>query len=80
MASQILAYKQAFGVVSLCPHGCIHIEVGRISISLTEVEYAELVALINESAANYELLRHPKGAQETHVDRPKLMPKSGDVR
>lgn len=58
MKNQVLACKPAIGAVSRCSHGCIHLQVGRVIISLMEDEYMVLVALINDSAANYELLRH----------------------
>jgi hypothetical protein len=41
------------------------LQIGRVSLALSEEEYIELVAMINQSASNYELLRageFPDGA------------------
>ena len=54
---QLLASNKAVGMLSRCPRGCFHLQLGRTSVALTEQEYIELVAMVNESAANYELLR-----------------------
>lgn len=52
----ILARSENLGL-SRCPHGCFHLRIGRTNLALNEAEYIELVAMINESASNYELLR-----------------------
>ena len=53
----ILAQSESLGNLTRCPHGCFHLRIGRMSLSLSEREYIELVSMLNESAANYELLR-----------------------
>lgn len=58
----ILAQSESLGNLTRCPHGCFHLRIGRMNLSLNEREYIELVAMINESAANYELLR--EGSRE----------------
>ena len=53
----ILARSESLGRLSCCPHGCFHLQIGRVSLALSEEEYIELVAMINQSASRYELLR-----------------------
>ena len=52
-----LAQKQPFGVVYQCEGGCMHVQVGRVNISLSSEEYIEFVDMVNQSAANFELAR-----------------------
>jgi len=53
----VLAHKESLGHLARCPHGCFHLQIGRTSLALNEDEYIELVAMINQSASNYELPR-----------------------
>ena len=53
----LLAKKQNFGSVYQCEKGCFHLQVGRVNLALSTTEYAELVDLVNSSAANFELIR-----------------------
>lgn len=51
----VLARYQDFGSVTRCLHGCVHVQVGHTVMVLTSDQYQDLVAMINESAANHEL-------------------------
>ena len=53
-----LAKKEKFGTIYQCECGCYHLQVGPFNVALAEQSYLELVSLVNESAANYELYRH----------------------
>ena len=50
-----LARAEQFGAVTRCLHGCVHVQVGHAAWSFTEEQYFRFVALVNESASNYEL-------------------------
>ncbi len=71
-----LASAGRFGSVTQCDHGCIHLQLGQISITLTEPQYQRLVVLINDSAANFEFFRgplteselDPQGEEERNAD------------
>ena len=52
-----LAKKEKFGTIYQCECGCYHLQVGPFNVALAEQSYLELVSLVNESAANYELYR-----------------------
>ena len=52
-----LAKKEKFGTIYQCECGCYHLQVGPINLALAEQSYLELVSLVNESAANFELYR-----------------------
>lgn len=54
-----LASAGQFGSVTQCDHGCIHLQLGQVSITLTEPQYLRMAALVAESAANYEFFRGP---------------------
>ncbi len=54
-----LASAGRFGSVTQCDHGCIHLQLGQVSITLTEPQYMRLVALVADSAANFEFFRGP---------------------
>ena len=60
----VLARCEQLGCVTKCPHGCIHIQVGHASWSFTEVQYAQFVALLTDSAAAFEALRGGYGFDE----------------
>ena len=53
----VLARSQSVGAVSRCVHGCIHVRLGAVTVTLSEEQYFAFVAMINESAANFELFR-----------------------
>lgn len=55
----ILAEIQDFGSVFDCGTcGNIHVAVGPVSVTLSPDSYLQLVALINASAANFEVWLH----------------------
>lgn|GEM_PF-4985657 len=54
-----LANAGRFGSITQCDHGCIHLQLGQVSITLTEQQYLRLVALVSDSAANFEFFRGP---------------------
>ena len=52
-----LAKKEKFGTIYQCECGCYHLQIGPVNLALAEESYLELVSLVNESAANFELYR-----------------------
>lgn len=50
----VLSQHIEFGSVTRCLHGCLHIHLGHTTFTLSEDQYFRFVAMINESAANYE--------------------------
>ena len=52
-----LASKKEFGRVYCCNCGCIHVQVGPVSLTLSLDDYMHFVDLIHTSAANFELVR-----------------------
>lgn len=54
----VLARYDRFGSVTRCLHGCIHVQLGVTSLTLTEEQYLRFAAMINDSAANFEFFRH----------------------
>ncbi len=52
-----LARREKFGTIYQCECGCYHLQVGPFNMALAEHSYLELVSLVNESAANFELHR-----------------------
>ena len=53
----VFARDSEFGSVTRCSHGCIHLQLGFTTMTLTEDQYIRFVALINDSAAQYEFFR-----------------------
>ena len=66
-SSGLLAQYDGFGAVMRCNHGCVHIQYGATTLTLSEAQYLRFVALLAESAANYELLRQPPLVAEDAV-------------
>ncbi len=64
--ARILANYDRFGSVMRCAHGCIHIQLGQISISLSEEQYLRLTAMITDSAASFEFFRD--AVTESEID------------
>jgi len=54
----ILARYEEFGSVTRCAHGCVHVQLGHTVMVLTEEQYLRFVAMVTDSAANYEQLAH----------------------
>ncbi len=57
----VLARYEGTGSVVRCSHGCIHVQLGPVAISLTEENYLRFVAMLADSAANFELFRQAGG-------------------
>lgn len=53
----LLARDDGFGAVALCSHGCVHVQIGSITLTLTESQYQRLVAMLTDSAADFEMKR-----------------------
>lgn len=60
-----LAKKEKFGTIYQCECGCYHLQIGPFNLALAEESYLELVSLVNESAANFELYRDHKVLDES---------------
>ena len=58
----LLARYEGFGSVACCPHGFVHIQLGLTTLTLTEAQYQRFVAMLADSAANFEL-RGPSSLQ-----------------
>lgn len=53
----LLARDDGFGAVALCSHGCVHVQIGSITLTLTESQYQRFVAMLTDSAADFEMRR-----------------------
>lgn len=53
----VLAQYSGFGSVFRCTHGFVHVQLGLTTLTLTEERYQRLVAMLTDSAANFELQR-----------------------
>ena len=58
-ASGLLARYDGFGSVVCCSHGLVHVQLGATTLTLTEAQYERFVAMLADSAANYEIQREP---------------------
>ena len=65
LGSQILARYENFGSITRCSHGCGHVQLGQLSISLTAAQYVRFVAMVTDSAASFELFRGPVTESES---------------
>ena len=52
-----LARQDGFGAVVCCARGCVHVQFGATTLTLTEGQYMQFVAMLADSAANYEMYR-----------------------
>jgi hypothetical protein len=68
---QLLAFKNGFGSVYRCREGCIHVNVGRVAVAMSEEEYTQLVEMIHTSAANLDV--HRRSANELAFPGPDEM-------
>jgi hypothetical protein len=60
----VLAEAGNFGRVYDCGScGCVHLQVGAVTLTLAPDAYLHLVALLNTSAANFELWMARRGAE-----------------
>lgn len=53
----VLARYDGFGSVARCAHGCVHVQLGGTTLTLTEFQYQRLVAMLVDSAAAFEQQR-----------------------
>ena len=53
----LLARHEGLGAVACCARGCVHVQFGATTLTLTEGQYMQFVAMLADSAANYELYR-----------------------
>lgn len=53
----VLARQEGLGAVVCCARGCVHIQFGAATLTLTQEQYLGFVAMLADSAANYELYR-----------------------
>lgn len=56
--SALLAHYDGFGSVTRCGHGFVHVQLGLTTLTLSEAQYQRFVALLADSAANFEMQRH----------------------
>lgn len=60
---RVLARYEDFGSVTRCEHGCVHVQLGHAVMTLSEPQFMRFVAMLSDSAANFEFFR-------SDVDRP----------
>ena len=65
----VLAQSEGFGSVLLCASQMFHVQVGFTSLTLTETQYSKLVALLSDSASNFEFFRHGQDGKEHDANR-----------
>lgn len=76
--SALLARYDGFGSVVRCGHGFVHVQVGLTTLTFSEGQYQRFVALLTDSAANFESERLSKaGLGPEAYDRPAS--ESGDA-
>ena len=65
----LLARYEGFGSVACCPHRFVHVQLGLTTLTLTEAQYQRFVAMLADSAANFEL-RGPSALESAanHAD------------
>ena len=76
----MLAEIPGFGGVFDCGNcGNLHLSVGAVSVTLTTEAYMQLVALLNNSAANFEMWRHHanSGSADRDSQDAGLKPRAG---
>ena len=56
----VLARQPGFGSVAACGHGFVHVQLGLTTLTLTEAQYLRFVAMVNDSAASFELERQAR--------------------
>ncbi len=56
----LLARYDGFGSVALCAHGCVHVQIGSTTLTLTEAQSQRLVAMLADSAADFEMQRQSR--------------------
>ncbi len=53
----LLARHNGLGSVARCSHGSIHVQLGLTTLTLSETQYLQFVALLCDSAAAFEVQR-----------------------
>ena len=53
----LLARQEGLGAVVCCARGCVHVQFGATTLTLTEGQYVQFVAMLADSASNYEMYR-----------------------
>ena len=70
--SAVLARYEGFGSVVCCSHGMVHVQLGMTTLTFTEAQYHRFVAMLADSAANFETRRqpslHPRTQRPNAVD------------
>ena len=56
----VLARQPGFGSVAVCGHGHVHVQLGLTTLTLTEAQYLRFVAMVNDSAATFEMERQAR--------------------
>lgn len=56
----LLARYDGFGSVARCEHGHVHVQLGLTTLTFSEAQYQRFVALLSDSAANFELERYSR--------------------
>ena len=54
----LLARYDGFGSVARCGHGFVHVQLGLTTLTFSEAQYQRFVAMLADSAANFEMQRH----------------------
>ena len=75
--SALLARYDGFGSVARCGHGFVHVQVGLTTLTLSEAQYQCLVAMLADSAANFESQRLSETELESEAYDPPAS-ESGD--
>ena len=53
----VLSRQPGFGSVAVCGHGLVHVQLGLTTLTLSEAQYLRFVAMVNDSAASFEMER-----------------------
>ncbi|MDE0126756.1 MAG: hypothetical protein OXN97_19495 [Bryobacterales bacterium] len=53
----LLARYDGFGSVTRCGHGFVHVQLGQTTLTFSEAQYQRFVAMLADSAANFEMQR-----------------------
>ena len=83
-ASGVLARYEGFGSVVSCSHGLVHVQLGLTTLTFTESQYHRFVAMLADSATNFEMRRraspHPRSHGPGSVDADRAEPDFLDFR
>ncbi len=62
--SRVLAQYEEFGSISRCEHGCVHVQLGFIVMTMSEAQFMRFVAMVSDGAANFEYFRAAGGPDD----------------